>query len=100
LLENAVYIHFRLNGIKMYHFKEKGGCNFVLFNQTTCHTTVQVCYQLNNDNKQREINGLLEALNFFDLAEGYIVTLRQKDTLVIDNKKISVVPAYQLAGIF
>jgi predicted AAA+ superfamily ATPase len=84
LLENAVYIYFRQNRIKMYYFKEKGECDFVLFNQTTCQTAVQVCYELNTDSKAREINGLLEALHFFDLAEGYIVTLHQKDILIIE----------------
>lgn len=93
LLENAVYIHFRSNGIKMYYFREKSECDFVLFNGNDCKYAVQVCYDLNSDNQQREIRGLMEALNFFKIEEGYILTLSQKDSLSIDGKKIRIVPA-------
>lgn len=95
LLENAVYIYFHSNGIKMYYFREKKECDFLLFKDRTCEMPVQVCHDLNSDNKQREIDGLMEALNFFDLEEGYIVTLRQKDSLTLDGRKITIVPAHE-----
>jgi len=95
LLENAVMVYFRSNRVSMYYFKEKYECDLLLFNRTKCQMPVQVCYDLNNDNEQREINGLLEAIHFFDLDEGYIITLGQKDTLTVENKKIIIVPAHQ-----
>ncbi|MCC7050497.1 MAG: ATP-binding protein, partial [Bacteroidia bacterium] len=93
LLENTVAVYFRSNGIKVYYFKEKYECDFILFKGTKCLMAVQVCYNLNTDNMQREINGLAEALDFFDLKEGYIVTLNQTDTLKAGNKKINIVTA-------
>lgn len=93
MLENAVYIYLRNNGVKMYYFREKNECDFVLFDKEKCTTTLQVCYEVNTDNKEREIKGLLEAMTFFDLNEGFIVTQNQKDILKIDGKTVFLVPA-------
>jgi uncharacterized protein len=92
LLENAVYLHYRSKGLQMYYFKEKQECDFVLFKNNTCQSVIQVCYELNSDNKEREINGLLEAMDFFDLKEGNIITLKQNDVLTMGNKKVKIIP--------
>ena len=54
---------------------------------------IQVCYELNIDNKDREINGLLEAMEFFELKEGMIVTFDQQDEFQLNDKVIKVIPA-------
>jgi predicted AAA+ superfamily ATPase len=95
ILENAVYIYLRNNGVKMYYFKEKNECDFVLFDKEKCTKALQVCYEINGDNKTREINGLLEAMLFFNLNEGFIITQNQKDTLKIEEKTIYLIPAFE-----
>ena len=95
MLENAVYIYLRNNGVKMYYFREKNECDFVLFDKEKCTTALQVCYEVNTDNKARELAGLLEAMTFFDLNEGFIVTQNQKDVLKIDGKTVFLVPAHE-----
>lgn len=40
---------------------------------------VQACFDLNPDNLDREINGLVEALKVLKLKKGRIVTLNQRD---------------------
>jgi hypothetical protein len=79
----------------MYYFKEKKECDFVLFNQEKCTMAMQVCYDLHSENKDREIEGLLEAMTFFDLQEGIIVTNNQKDSFVIKDKNINLIPAFE-----
>ncbi|MES2545356.1 MAG: ATP-binding protein [Bacteroidota bacterium] len=93
-LENAVYIFLRNKGAKMYYFREKNECDFVLFEKEKCTTAIQVCYEINEDNKTRELNGLLEAMQFFDLKEGIIITQNQKDTLQMEDKTILMIPAF------
>lgn len=93
ILENAVYIHLRNQGIKMYYFREKRECDFVLFEQEKCVKTIQVCQEVHAENQEREVSGLLEAMNFFDLQEGFIVTFNQEDSLEIDGKTIYLVPS-------
>ena len=95
ILENAVYIYLRNYGTKMYYFKEKNECDFVMFKKEKCTTAIQVCYEINADTKTRELNGLLEAMQFFDLKEGFIITQNQKDTLQLEEKTIYLVPAFE-----
>jgi hypothetical protein len=54
---------------------------------------IQVCYEVTTRNKDREISGLLEAMQMFDLKEGYILTGKQEDELTVDGKKILLKPA-------
>jgi uncharacterized protein len=95
ILENAVYIHLRNKGQKMYYFKEKKECDFVLFNQEKCVKAIQVSHEVHSENKEREFSGLLEAMQFFDLQEGFIITFNQKDTLTLKEKTIHLVPIFE-----
>ena len=94
-LENAVYIYLRNKGTKMYYFREKNECDFVLFDNDKCTAAVQVCYEINGDNKTKELNGLVEAMQFFDLKEGFIITQNQKDSLQIEDKKVYLIPGFE-----
>jgi hypothetical protein len=42
---------------------------------------IQVCFDLDADNLDRELNGALEALTFFHKKEGKVITFRQRDHL-------------------
>jgi predicted AAA+ superfamily ATPase len=90
LLENAVYIHLRNQDNKMFYFKEKHECDFVLFNREKPECVIQVCYEINSDNQLREFSGLLEAMEYFGLEEGQIITLNQNDTMEVAGKKITL----------
>ncbi len=93
MLENAVYIYLRQQNTTMYYFKEKGECDFVLFHKDKCLMAIQVCEILHADNKVRELNGLMEAMEFFNLNTGYILTKNQTDHLTINGKTIQIIPA-------
>ena len=49
----------------------------------------------NEDNKDREIKGLMEALEKFNLKEGIILTYKQDDEFKIKDKKIKVLPVWK-----
>lgn len=95
LLENLVYLHLRRQYKELYYFKEKGECDFVVKEYDTIKAVYQVCYDLNEDNKHREINGLKEAMAFFDLNYGTILTLDQEDKLILNNKTIQIIPIWK-----
>ena len=90
LLENMVYLYLRQKNTELFYFREKGECDFVVMEKGNCKQVLQVCEEIHSDNKNREINGLIEAMNFFDLEEGVIYTLDQEDEFVIEGKKIKV----------
>jgi uncharacterized protein len=91
--ENLVFLHLRRQFKEIYYFAEKGECDFVVSEKGAVKQVLQVCYELTADNLDRELNGLFEAMDFFKLKAGTIVTLHQTDEFERDGKKISVVPA-------
>ena len=41
--------------------------------------TIQVCYEITDDNKDRELESLIEAMLFFNLEKSIIMTYNQED---------------------
>lgn len=95
LLENAAYLFLRQMPLSLYYFREKGECDFVLFENGKCKMLVQVCEILHTENKDREINGLMEAMAFFKMKEGIILTKSQKEVMTFEKKTIRLVPAHE-----
>jgi hypothetical protein len=93
LLENSIYLFLKRKGYQLYYFRENKECDFVVFEEKVCKQLIQVCEIVNNDNLKRETEGLLEAMDFFKMTEGYIITKNQSDTLVFGNKTIYLLAA-------
>lgn len=96
-LENMVFLHLRRSYHDISYFSEKGECDFVVSEKGKVSKCIQVCYHLNPDNQDRELNGLFEALEFFSMDTGWIITLDQKDKFERNGKTILAVPVYEWA---
>ncbi len=98
LLENMVFIWLRqLYGNSLFYFKQKAECDFIVFDRDQPILAIQVCYELSNpDTRKREIKGLLEAMNYFKLDKGLIITADYEEEIEMENKFICMKPAYQL----
>ena len=94
MLENVVFLGLRQKFRDIFYFKEINECDFIVKQKDKITHAIQVCYDLNEENKNREISGLLSSLKKFDLKEGFILTFNQKDDFLIDNKKIIVKPVW------
>jgi len=95
MLENLAFINLRKKHKDIFYFKEKNECDFVIKEATKITKAIQVCYELNEDNKKRELNGLSEAIEKFNLNEGTILTYNQEDEITIQNKKIIIMPLWK-----
>lgn len=51
-------------------------------------------YRASPDNINRELDGVVEALTFFNADEGFVVTIGQTDQLEKKGKVVHVVPAH------
>ncbi len=91
-LENLVFLHYRRLGKEIYYFHEKTECDFVIFHKGKIEEVVQVCYDVNEGNLEREINGLVSAMEFFNLSEGKIITFNQTDDYHVNGKNIKLIP--------
>jgi predicted AAA+ superfamily ATPase len=95
LLENAVFLHLRRRHRDIFYYRGKGECDFVVKERGGISSAFQACYKLDEDNKGRELGGLLEALEEFRLSEGLVLTFDQDDHFDLDGKKITVMPAWK-----
>ena len=96
LLENMIYWELRRRGKKLYYFNEnKAECDFVVIKNEKVEQVVQVCYELLPENREREIRGLKEAMDFFKTDKGLIVSFGQRDAFMHNDKRIEVLPAWE-----
>ncbi len=95
MLENAVFVGLRRSHKDIYYFKGKGECDFLVKEGGSIRMAIQVTYEMNEDNKRHELDGLLEAMSKFGLDESLIITSNQEDEINIQGKKILVKPAWK-----
>ncbi len=91
LFENVILLELKRRGKDTYFFTENGECDFVTKEKDKIAEAIQVCYELNENNREREIAGLRNAMKRFGLKRGIIITNNQEQ----DIGSISIVPAYK-----
>ncbi len=82
---------------EIYYFDEKKECDFVVFRKGKLSGLYQVCFQLDQNNLDRELAGLTEAMDFFGINKGVIITHNQSDKFNIGKKVITAIPFYSWA---
>jgi uncharacterized protein len=91
LFENYIFMILKRNNLNIYFHQNGGECDFIIKEGTKITNCIQATYELNNENKKREINGLISAINKFNLNKGYIVTKSQSDIIKRNNKEIIII---------
>jgi len=95
LLENAVYLELRRRRCQVDYFDEGRECDFVIQGPDGRRSAMQVCFELGDDNRQRELNGLIAACKHLDLNEGLILTDDQEEELEHEGIGVRVAPAWK-----
>jgi uncharacterized protein len=91
-LENFVYNKLRASGKQVYYYrKDKYECDFVIKDDGELTEVIQVCWDINADNIDREIKGLQTAMIETKASKGYVITYNQSDNL----DGIELIPAWQ-----
>ena len=90
--ENLVFLALRRQFRDISYFDDGGECDFVVRDRHAVVAAVQACTYVTDEDLERERDGLLAAMERFDLPKGTIVTIDQRDTLVVDGRTIEVVP--------
>lgn len=93
-LENLIFSHLRRKYKQIFYYKDRGECDFITMEKNTVKETIQVCLTINDENFDREYNGLSEAMQNLGVKEGCIVTLNQSDTFEKDGMIIKILPAH------
>lgn len=93
VFENVVFLELKRRAYELFYHSEKQECDFVLRKDGQIVGAMQVCVDMREEKtRQREINGLIEALALYNLTEGIIVTLDQDESVIVEGKKIQLVP--------
>lgn len=105
LLENLVYIELRRRGGEIYFHKERVECDFLVRRQGKVCEAYQVCLDLQDPaTREREIRGLLEALEIHQLNSGVILTESLEETLEMEVNEhlvsIMILPIWKWAAFY
>ena len=87
-LENLIFLHLRRKYKHIFYYKDKGECDFITMEKNTVKEAI------NDENFDREFNGLLGAMQNLGLKEGYIVTLNQSDLFEKEDMTIKMLPVH------
>ncbi len=90
LFENLVYSEFKKNGYQIHFFQNKGECDFIVGKEST-RKAIQVCYELTDQNRRRELAGLKEAMRELQIEEGTIITYDQEES----SNQVSIIPFWK-----
>lgn len=95
-LENAVFIELLRRGCDLFYHADKKECDFVVREGVRITQAYQVTVKMDDEKtRKREIEGLQEAMEIYDLSEGYIITLNEKEELTVDGKAVHIIPAWE-----
>lgn len=73
LLENIVFRHLRGQTEEIYFARNGWECDFVVFTQGKKPQLIQVAWQLNRENIDREVKGLVSSRKILEDAEGLLI---------------------------
>jgi predicted AAA+ superfamily ATPase len=96
LLENLVFIELKRRRKDVYYHNQNKECDFVIKEKTKITEAIQVSWSVYEDiTKQREIEGLVDAMQSYGLREGLILTNSEEDTIVLNEFNIRIRPVWK-----
>ena len=97
-LENIVYMTLERDlgeEDQVFYFNETVECDFVVVKADHVEQLIQVCWQLDDNNLSREVEGLVAASSYTGCKKCTIVTYNQQRTIDHDGLSIDVVPVWK-----
>jgi len=95
LYENTVFMEFLRRREEIYYCKNKKECDFLIKSSGNIEL-YQVCSDMNNISaKEREIKGLLEAMEEYNVENSIIITQDTEEEISIDGRKINCIPLWK-----
>lgn len=94
-LENLIFLHLRQRYKQLFYYKNQGECDFVTLEKGQLKEAIQVCLSINDENFDRELKGVLEAMHDLNIRSGYIITMNQSDVIEKDGLLVKMIPAHE-----
>lgn len=95
LYENAVFLHLRRQMPEIYYYSGKQEVDFYCVAEGK-KVLVNVSYKIDSPKtRERELNGLLEAMEYFKMSEAYLITADEEETFQQDDRTIHILPLWK-----
>ncbi len=94
MLENIVAVQLKRTGKEFYYYRHKSDTE-VDFILPEDRVMIQVCYELNERNKEREVRGFAKAANEIKATKLLILTMEQEQSITSGGLNIEVKPVWQ-----
>ncbi len=96
ILENTVFMELKRKSKEVYYHRENKECDFVVREGYNITEAIQVTQSLENpDTRKRELEGMLDAMEAYNLKKGLILTDDTEDEIEMDGRKIVVKPIWK-----
>jgi hypothetical protein len=95
-LENIVYTELLRRGCEVYYYSGNQECDFVIRKNLSLVKAIQVAYQLDKTNYEREYRGLQEAMQTYQIPQGILITNSTEEVSFIpEHEAIEIVPVWK-----
>ena len=95
LLENAVFLELKRKGFEIFYTNQDGECDFIIKRSNGDHEVLQVTWELEEHNLEREMKGLIRTCNMLNLKTGKIITFDQEESYTQENVIIDAIPFWK-----
>ncbi len=85
-LENLVYCELQKAGYEIFYYNKNFECDFIIKKDNVIEALIQVCWELNDQNMKRELQGIKKLEDSLNPNKKIIITYNQEDE--IDGIKI------------
>ena len=95
LYENIVFLELRRQIKEIFYYKKKQEVDF-FFEQEGKPNLINVSYNMAEPaTRKREITGLMEAMDYFSIDSGLIITSETEEEVTEGNKTIKMLPLWK-----
>lgn len=96
LLENVVFVELLRRYKEVFYYRDNGNeCDFIVYDQLSKIAAFQACYDINENTREREINGLMAGCRKIEINKGTIISYDQEDLIFDDDIEIRIIPYWK-----
>jgi predicted AAA+ superfamily ATPase len=88
-------VELRRRGEECFYHHGRRECDFIITRDGRPRQAVQVCQELTDRNRRREIEGLADAAEALGAREALVLTFDQRETLEHDGLTVTVRPVWE-----
>jgi hypothetical protein len=94
ILENIVFIELKRRKVEFFYYSGKNECDFVIMQGTQIKQAIQVTYLISHENIEREVNGLLEVKDKYNITDLMMLMYDDELQLTIADE-IQIMPVWK-----